>query len=220
MPTLVNNVESYAAVPAILRNGADWFRAVGNTSGEPRAGITPGTKMYMILGHVNQPGLFEAPFGLTLRQAIDEFGGGMLPGSQFAFALTGGAAGTIVSSDFLDITIDYPSAAKGIGLGAGAFLVCDQTVSVVAFLRELLHFFSIESCGKCTPCRIGTYQSLQLLKQLADCEGAPGDVDKLKQLADVMQITSFCGLGQSVAIPVKSALANFSAQFLAAEKAL
>jgi NADH:ubiquinone oxidoreductase subunit F (NADH-binding) len=93
-------------------------------------------------------------------------------------------------------------------------------VSVVAFLRELLHFFSIESCGKCTPCRIGTYQSHQILKRLADSGGVSGDVGKLKQLADVMQIASFCGLGQSVAIPVKSALANFSAQFQAAEKAL
>jgi NADH:ubiquinone oxidoreductase subunit F (NADH-binding) len=90
----------------------------------------------------------------------------------------------------------------------------------VAFLRELLHFFTIESCGKCTPCRIGTYQSLQILKRLANGAGRSGDVHQLKQLAEVMQIASFCGLGQSVAIPIKSALANFSAQFLAAEKAL
>ncbi len=216
MPTLVNNVESYAAVPTILRNGADWFRSIGGSA----AGITPGTKMYMNLGFVNKPGLFEAPFGITLRQAIDEFGGGMLPGSQFAFALTGGAAGTIVPPELLDIPIDYPSAAKGVSLGAGAFLICDQSVSVVAFLRELLHFFTIESCGKCTPCRIGTYQSLQILKRLANGAGRSGDVHQLKQLAEVMQIASFCGLGQSVAIPIKSALANFSAQFLAAEKAL
>jgi NADH:ubiquinone oxidoreductase subunit F (NADH-binding)/NADH:ubiquinone oxidoreductase subunit E len=215
-PTLVNNVESYAAVPAILRYGANWFRAVGASA----AGITPGTKMYMILGHINQPGLFEAPFGLTLRQAIDEFGGGMLPGSQFNFALTGGAAGTIVPPELLDVPIDYASAAKGVSLGAGAFLICDQSVPVVAFLRELLHFFTVESCGKCTPCRIGTFQSLQILKRLADGIGRPGDVHQLKQLADVMQIASFCGLGQSVAIPVKSALAHFSKQFQAAEKAL
>ena len=215
LPTLVNNVESYASVPAILRNGVDWFRAVGASA----AGITPGTKMYMILGHINGPGLFEAPFGLTLRQVIDEFGGGMLPGSQFNFALTGGAAGTIVPPELLDIPIDYASAAKGVSLGAGAFLICDQSVSVVAFLRELLHFFSIESCGKCTPCRIGTYQSLHILKRLADGIGLPGDVHQLNQLADAMQIASFCGLGQSVAIPIKSTLAHFLEQFQAAEKA-
>jgi len=215
-PTLVNNVESYAAVPAILRNGADWFKTVAGSA----AGITPGTKMYMILGHINQPGLFEAPFGITLRQAIDKFGGGLSPGSQFNFALTGGAAGTIVPPELLDVPIDYASAAKGVSLGAGAFLICDQSVSVVAFLRELLHFFSIESCGKCTPCRIGTFQSLQILKRLAESIGRPGDVHQLRQLADVMQIASFCGLGQSVAIPIKSALAHFSEQFEAAEKAL
>jgi NADP-reducing hydrogenase subunit HndC len=215
-PTLVNNVESYAAVPAILRNGADWFRAVGGSG----AGVTPGTKMYMILGHVTQPGLFEAPFGITLRQAIDEFGGGMLSGSQFNFALTGGAAGSIVPPGLLDIPIDYASAAQGVSLGAGAFLICDQSVSVVAFLRELLHFFAIESCGKCTPCRIGTDQALQILKRLAEGTGRPGDVNQLKQLADVMQIASFCGLGQSVAIPVKSALAHFYELFRSAEQAL
>jgi NADH:ubiquinone oxidoreductase subunit F (NADH-binding)/NADH:ubiquinone oxidoreductase subunit E len=219
MPTLVNNVESYAAVPAILRNGMAWYRAVGNTTGEARLGITPGTKIYMILGHIRQPGLFEAPFGITLRQAIEEFGGGMLPGSQFAFALTGGAAGTIVPSDLLDVPIDYASASKGISLGAGAFLICDQSISVVAFLHELLRFFTFESCGKCTPCRIGTTQSLHVLERLANGDGRSGDVQQLKELADVMQIASFCGLGQSVAIPMKSALANFSELFLAAEKA-
>jgi NADH:ubiquinone oxidoreductase subunit F (NADH-binding) len=174
--------------------------------------------MYMILGHVNNPGLFEAPFGLTLRQVIDQFGGGMLAGSQFNFALTGGAAGTIVSSELLDLPIDYASTAKGIALGAGAFLVCDQTVSPVAFLRELLHFFTAESCGKCTPCRIGTSESLDILRRLADSSGQSGDVQRLLSLADVMQVASFCGLGQSVAIPVKSALHHFADAFNAGEK--
>ncbi len=156
LPTLVNNVESYNAVPAILLNGAPWYRSLSTYP-------TPGTKLYMLLGHVNQPGLFEAPFGLTLRQVIEQFGGGMLPGSAFNLALTGGAAGTIVSSSLLDTPVDYASASKGISLGAGAFLVCDQRVSPVNLLRELLHFFTVESCGKCTPCRLGTYRSLEIL---------------------------------------------------------
>ena len=137
--------------------GASWSfsgdsGAPGGGRGGSSAGGGDGGSATGVTG-VKDPGLFEAPFGLTLRQAIDNFGGGMLPGSQFAFALTGGAAGTIVSSNLLDIPIDYASAAKGISLGAGAFLICDQSVSVVAFLRELLRFFTIESCGKCN-CQI------------------------------------------------------------------
>ncbi len=210
LPTLVNNVESYAAVPAILVNGAGWYRSLS-------AAALPGTKMYMLLGHINQPGLFEAPFGLTLRQIIEEFGGGMRAGSQFSFALTGGAAGTIVSEAMMDIPIDYASGARGISLGAGAFLICDQTVSVVAFLREVLHFFRLESCGKCTPCRAGTYRAYEILRRMAGGEGVPGDVDELQALAAVMFDSSFCGLGQSVPIPLRSALANFPAAFGKAE---
>jgi NADH:ubiquinone oxidoreductase subunit F (NADH-binding)/NADH:ubiquinone oxidoreductase subunit E len=209
-PTLVNNVESYAAVPAILHNGAPWYRSLS-------AYPTPGTKLYMLLGHVNRPGLFEAPFGLTLRQVIDEFGGGLRPGSQFKFALCGGAAGTIVSDAHLDIPIDYASASKGISLGAGAFLICDQTVSPVAFLRELLKFFAYESCGKCTPCRVGTHQAQAILTRLAAGSGAPGDIAELNALADNLLDASFCGLGQSVPIPMRSALTNFAAEFAATE---
>jgi NADH:ubiquinone oxidoreductase subunit F (NADH-binding)/NADH:ubiquinone oxidoreductase subunit E len=211
-PTLVNNVESYASAAAILARGAEWYRTVG---GKPN--VTPGTKLYMILGHVNRPGLFEAPFGVTLRQAIEEFGGDLTPGSEFNFALTGGAAGTIVPPSLLDVPIDYPAAAQGVSLGAGAFLVCDQTVSPVAFLRELLHFFAAESCGKCTPCREGTHQALNILHRLAAGEGRAGDTRQLHTLAEVMQAASFCGLGQSVPIPVKSALKHFEPLFLAAE---
>jgi NADH:ubiquinone oxidoreductase subunit F (NADH-binding) len=167
----------------------------------------------MLLGHVQHPGLFEGPFGLTLRQVIEQFGEGMLPGSLFNLALTGGAAGTVVSSAFLDTPIDYASASKGISLGAGAFLVCDQRVSPVALLRELLHFFTVESCGKCTPCREGTHRSLEILDRLVANQGGPDDIQELLILADVMQSASFCGLGQSVAIPVKSTINNFHSAF-------
>jgi NADH-quinone oxidoreductase subunit F len=210
LPTLVNNVESYAAVPSIILNGASWYRSLSGAT-------IPGTKMYMLLGHIKKPGLFEAPFGLTLRQVIMDFGGGMREGSTFNFALTGGAAGTIVSEELLDIPIDYASGAKGIALGAGAFLICDQRVSPVAFLRELLHFFAAESCGKCTPCRVGTYRAHEILTRMATGEGKPGDVDELFTLADVMFDSSFCGLGQSVPIPMRSALNQFSQMFKAAE---
>jgi NADH:ubiquinone oxidoreductase subunit F (NADH-binding)/NADH:ubiquinone oxidoreductase subunit E len=210
LPTLVNNVESYAAVPTIVLNGSAWYRSLSAAS-------TPGTKMYMILGHIRQPGLFEAPFGLTLRQIIEEFGGGMKPGSEFYFALTGGAAGTIVSEAMMDIPIDYASASKGISLGAGAFLICDKSVSPVMFLREILHFFRVESCGKCTPCRVGTFRAYEILKRMAAGKGMPGDVDELYALAEVMYDSSFCGLGQSVPIPLRSALNQFNDAFRQAE---
>jgi NADP-reducing hydrogenase subunit HndC len=206
LPTLVNNVESFAAVPHIIQHGADWYKNLSDNS----AG---GTKLYMLLGHINHPGLFEAPFGLTLRQIVDDFGGGLRPGSKFHFALCGGAAGTIVDESLLDTPIDYDSAGKGISLGAGAFLVCDERVSPVAMLRELMHFFSVESCGKCTPCREGTRRSYELLVRLAEGSGLESDIEELRTIADVMQVASFCGLGQSVYLPVKSALAHFGEEF-------
>lgn len=209
-PTLVNNVESYAAIPHIICKGGQWYRSISQYS-------TPGTKLFMILGHVNNPGLFEAPFGITLRQAIDQFGAGLRNGSEFHFALTGGAAGTFVPETLLDVPIDYASAASGVSLGAGAFLVCDQSVSPVALLRELLLFFSYESCGKCTPCRVGTHRAYEILQMLSAGLGEPGMVSELHALADNLQDASFCGLGQSVPIPIKSALEHFKTEFLAAE---
>jgi NADH:ubiquinone oxidoreductase subunit F (NADH-binding)/NADH:ubiquinone oxidoreductase subunit E len=210
LPTLVNNVESYAAVPAIVYNGSGWYRSLSGAN-------VPGTKLYMLLGHVNHPGLFEAPFGLTLHQMIEDFGGGMREGSKFKFALTGGAAGTIVPEALIDVPIDYASGAKGVSLGAGAFLVCDQRVSPVEFLRELLHFFAVESCGKCTPCRVGTYRAYEILSRMAAGEGRQGDMDELFALAEVMFDSSFCGLGQSVPIPLRSGLTQFNQVFKAAE---
>ena len=150
----------------------------------------------MVLGHVKNPGLFEAPFGLTLRQIINDFGGGMVKGSNFNFALCGGAAGTIVDESLLDIPIDFASSQKGISLGAGSFLICNQTVSPVAFLRELLHFFAVESCGKCTPCRVGTWRSLEILNRMASGQGSKA-TRKIKTPRRSCRFF-FCGLGQSV----------------------
>jgi len=127
-PTLVNNVETFASIPHILKKGPNWFKSISNNS----AG---GTKIYMVLGSICRPGLLEAPYGLTLRQLINDFCGGMKSNSSFHFALCGGAAGTIVNENFLDIPIDYQSISKGISLGAGAFLICDQNTSLVEFLR-------------------------------------------------------------------------------------
>jgi NADH:ubiquinone oxidoreductase subunit F (NADH-binding)/NADH:ubiquinone oxidoreductase subunit E len=210
LPTVVNNVETLAAVPHILVKGAAWYRSLGHAA-------TPGTKLYTVLGHVARPGLFEAPFGLTLRQIIHDFGGGMQPGSEFHFALAGGAAGTIVPPALLDLAIDYASAAKGVSLGTGAFLICDRSVSPVAVLRELVHFFEIESCGKCTPCRIGTVQARQTLDRILAGKARGDDARVLRRLADLLRAASFCALGQSVAIPIASALTHFGEAFAAAD---
>ena len=142
----------------------------------------------------------------------------MQDGSQFHFALCGGAAGTIVNDSVLDIPIDFASAQKGVSLGAGAFLVCDQSISPVAFLREILHFFSLESCGKCTPCRVGTWRSMEILTDMAVGKGVPGGVAELKALSENMLLASFCALGQSVPIPINSAMKNFEGAFSNAEK--
>jgi NADH:ubiquinone oxidoreductase subunit F (NADH-binding)/NADH:ubiquinone oxidoreductase subunit E len=205
-PTVVNNVETFATVPAIVRQGADWYRSLG----DPQA---PGTKLYTLLGHVNRPGLFEAPYGLTLRQVIEQFGGGMCPGAEFHFALSGGAAGAIVPAALLDVPVDYASASRGVPLGAGAFLVCDRSVSVLALLRELLHFFEVESCGKCTPCRVGTMQARQILDRRLAGERDPRQSMALEDLAHVLEQASFCGLGQSAAWPLRSALRHFAEVF-------
>ncbi len=205
-PTAVNNLESFAAARNIVKNGSAWWKSLGSPS-------VPGTKLYIVLGKIKKPGIFEAPFGLTLRQIINDFGGGMLDGSSFHFALTGGAAGTLVGPGLLDIPLDYSSSAQGISIGAGGFLICDQTNSPIQLLRELIHFFANESCGKCTPCRVGTWRAREILNRMVAGKGCPGDVDELRVLADALLLASFCGLGQSVYIPIHSALTNFAEEF-------
>ena len=205
-PTAVNNVETFASLSAILLNGSEWYLSTGSST-------TPGTKLYTILGQVKRPGLFEAPYGLTLREIIEVFGGGMAPGSEFHFALTGGAAGTIVPPALLDLPIDYTSAAKGVSLGAGAFLICDQTVSPLLLLREVMHFFEMESCGKCTPCRTGIREARQLLDRIIANKTRPGEFEYLAKIAQVLQSASFCGLGQSAATPIQTALKHFPEAF-------
>ena len=205
-PTIVNNVETFCNIPHIVANGAGRYRLLNHLK-------TPTTKMFTLAGHIRNPGVIEAPYGPTLRQLIDHFGGGMKPGSRFHFALCGGAAGTIVPESLLDTPLDYKSMQKGLSLGAGAFLICDQTVSPVAILRELMWFFEHESCGKCTPCRVGTRQTRVFLDRILAGDRHASDVERLTALADLMGASSFCGLGQSTRLPISSALEHFKADF-------
>jgi NADH:ubiquinone oxidoreductase subunit F (NADH-binding) len=171
-------------------------------------------------GHVCRPGAFETTLGLTLRQMIDQFGGGMRPGSRFKAALTGGAAGTFVPASMLDGPIDFESGKHGIALGSGAILVLDESIPIPRVLTWLLHFFEEESCWKCTPCREGSREIRQLCERLDPANrvgSATGvqapDSSELDQLAQMIKRTSLCGLGQSIAWPVGSALKHFGHEF-------
>ena len=205
-PTVVNNVETLCMVPAVVRRGGAWYRSLGTPQ-------SAGTKLLTVIGHVVRPGLFEAPFGITLREVIDRFAGGMRPGSVFHAALTGGAAGTLVGAASLDVPLDFASARNGVSLGAGSIFVVDQTVRVVDLLGWLLRFFEFESCGKCTPCREGTRQARALIDRMRSGTGGAEDVARLRKISRAMRLTSFCGLGQSVAWPVESALHHFPDAF-------
>lgn len=206
LPTLVNNVETLAACAAIMTNGADVYRSLGRAD-------CPGTRLVTVLGHVKQPGLIEVPTGLTLREFIDTFGGGMRAGSNFKLALTGGAAGNIVSSEHLDRPLDHSSPAHGPVMGAGGILVCDESVSAVELVRQAMHFFEMESCGKCTPCRVGTAVAGQILAKLLQNHGNPSDLNHLRRLARSLKTTSMCGLGTSAADPLSSAMLHFGHEF-------
>jgi NADH-quinone oxidoreductase subunit F len=205
-PTVVNNVETFAAVSWVALHGADTYLSTGNPD-------YPGTKLFAVLGEVNNPGLFEAPYHITLRQIFEEYGGGMRDGSEFQFALTGGAAGTIAGPEKLDIPIDFDSGQFGIMLGAGGFLICDESVTPLQVLRNLAFFFEVESCGKCTPCRIGTVEVREILDHMLEHGPQPGDMERLQELAFTLRRDSFCALGQSVADPLESAMNQFPEMF-------
>jgi NADH:ubiquinone oxidoreductase subunit F (NADH-binding) len=208
-PTIVNNVETLANVPFIISNGADGYRKFGTPD-------CPGTKVYTILGDVAFPGLCEADMGTTLRTIINDYAGGMKQGSRFKAALIGGAAGVILSDRLLDVKMDLNSLNQySAVLGSGAILVMNENTSIVDMLWSILRFFRHESCGKCAPCRNGSQQLYELISKLKKGQGTADDLDKLEIIADAMQQTSFCALGQSPIMPIRSALDNFRDEFLA-----
>lgn len=204
-PTVVNNVETLCTVSALCEYGLEEFQQI-------RLGTRFGTKLYGLFGCIQQPGLFEAPRGLTLGELIDIYGGGISSDLEFSFAVVGGAAGTFVSRDHWEHELGFSHAEDVIPLGTGGVLVCDTTHSVPEMLREILHFFERESCGKCTPCRIGTRETRQLLDRLIDGSGQQADLDRLEQLSSTLKL-SLCGLGTSVPSPLRSALKYFRLEF-------
>ncbi len=205
-PTLVNNVETLANVPPILQNGWEWYRQFGTPS-------SPGTKVYTILGNVAHTGIIEAPMGITLREVIAIYGGGMKDGKRFKLAQTGGSSGSIVPASLQDTPMDFDSYRKaGVSLGSGALLICNEETCVVDLACALLDFFRRESCGKCTPCRVGTQRAWRLLARLARGQGSPDDLQELRYVADTMAQLSHCGLGHTAAVPLKGILEHYRAE--------
>jgi NADH-quinone oxidoreductase subunit F len=205
---VVNNVETLCKVPAVIENGAQWFRSLGTPD-------SAGTRVFSLSGHVRRPGVFEVPSGCTLRDLVYDMGGGMAPGRRFNMALTGGAAGTLVPESHLDVPLEFSSHTKGVNVGSGAIIAFDESISAVDVLEWLLHFFQVESCGKCTPCRQGAFRAHHLLGRLAARDGRPSDLAELRRLSAMLRATSLCGLGKSIAWPIDSALEHFSDEFAA-----
>ena len=205
-PTLINNVETLANVPAILRHGADWFRSFGTPS-------SPGTKVYTILGNVNQTGLIEVSMGITLREVISIYAKGMKNGATFKLAQTGGSSGSIIPASLQDTPMDYDSFSKaGVSLGSGALLICDEKTCVVDLAKVLLQFFRFESCGKCNPCRIGNIRALQTLNRISEGLGSMQDIETLQSISKNLYEMSNCGLGQTAGAPLRDILTHFTAE--------
>ena len=206
-PTLINNVETYANIAQIILKGAEWYSSIGTETSK-------GTKVFALGGNVNNIGLVEVPMGTTLREIVYDIGGGIPNGREFKAAQTGGPSGGCIPKEHLDTPIDYESL-KEIGsmMGSGGLIVMDDTKCMVCLAKFYLEFTVSESCGKCTPCRIGTKRMLELLTKLCDGEGSELDIYKLEKLAVNIQKASICGLGQSAPNPVISTLKYFREEF-------
>ena len=206
-PTVVNNVESIASVPAIINNGVAWFSAMGT---EKSKGFT----LYSLSGHVNNPGQFEAPLGITLRELL-ELSGGVRKGNKLKFWTPGGSSTPIFTDAHLDVPLDYEGvAAAGSMLGTKALQIFDETTCVVRAVLRWTEFYKHESCGKCTPCREGTWWLVQVLKDLEAGRGTEADLDKLLDLCDNIMGRSFCALADGAASPIISSLKYFRQEYL------
>lgn len=202
-PTNVNNVETYANVPIIILKGANWFNKIGTEKSK-------GTKVFALAGQINNVGLIEVPMGITLREIIYEIGGGIKNGRQFKAVQTGGPSGGCLTEKHLDTPIDYDNLiAAGSMMGSGGMVVMDETSCMVAIAKFYLEFTCEESCGKCSPCRIGNKRMLEILERITKGQGCMEDLENLKNLANVIKDTALCGLGQTSPNPVLSTMNNF-----------
>ena len=208
-PTVLNNVETYANIPQIINNGAEWFTQMGTEKSK-------GTKVFALGGKIKNTGLVEVPMGTPLRTIIEDIGGGIPNGKKFKAAQTGGPSGGCIPAEHLDIPIDYDNLlAIGSMMGSGGLIVMDEDNCMVDIAKFFLEFTADESCGKCTPCRVGTKRLLELLTKITDGKGTLEDLDKMEQLCYYIKANSLCGLGQSAPNPVLSTLRYFKDEYLA-----
>ncbi len=207
-PTVLNNVETYANVPMIIKNGVEWYQKLG-TQG------SPGTKAFAITGSVKNTGLIEVPMGTTLREIVFTIGGGIKNNAEFKAVQIGGPSGGCLITDNLDVKLDFDSLKKlGAMIGSGGLVVMDEDTCMVEVARFFMNFTQNESCGKCVPCREGTKRMLEILERIVAGNGTLADLDLLKELGDVITATALCGLGKSAALPVLSTLKNFQAEYV------
>ncbi|MBE7036389.1 MAG: NADH-quinone oxidoreductase subunit NuoF [Ruminococcaceae bacterium] len=206
-PTLLNNVETYANIPQIILNGAEWFQGIGTEKSK-------GTKVFALGGKINNTGLVEVPMGTTLREIVEEIGGGIPNGKKFKAAQTGGPSGGCIPASLLDVAIDYDSLIQiGSMMGSGGLIVMDEDNCMVDIAKFFLEFTVDESCGKCTPCRIGTKRMLEILEKITQGKGTLEDLDRLESLAYSIKESALCGLGQTAPNPVLSTLRYFRDEY-------
>jgi bidirectional [NiFe] hydrogenase diaphorase subunit len=207
-PTLINNVETFANIPVIIRNGPDWFAAIGTEKSK-------GTKVFALAGKIRNTGLVEVPMGTSLREIVEEIGGGAPEGGKIKAVQTGGPSGGCIPAAALDTPVDYESLVKlGSIMGSGGMIVMDETTNMVDVAKFFMEFCKDESCGKCIPCRAGTVQLHRLLTRITERKATADDLARLESLCQMVKLTSLCGLGQSAPNPVLSTLRYFRNEYL------
>ncbi|MCS7298553.1 MAG: NADH-quinone oxidoreductase subunit NuoF [Spirochaetia bacterium] len=208
-PTLINNVETYANIYAIINNGGDWFASIGTQKSK-------GTKVFALAGKINNTGLVEVPMGVTIREMIYEIGGGIQGGKKFKAVQTGGPSGGCIPEKFIDLPVDYESLREvGSIMGSGGFIVMDENTCMVDVAKFFMEFCADESCGKCIPCRVGTVIMKDILQKITDGRATMRDYQNLKDLAYMVREMSLCGLGQTAPNPVLSSIMYFEEEYLA-----
>jgi len=206
-PSNINNVETYANVPQIILKGGEWFASMGTEKSK-------GTKTFAIAGKVKRTGLIEVPLGVTIREIVYDVGGGILNDKKFKAVQTGGPMGGCIPEKYLDLPVDYENLAKvGSIMGSGGFVVMDEDTCMVDIARFFMEFTQDESCGKCVPCRVGTRRMLEILTDICEGRGQPGDIERLEAMAKYIARASLCGLGQGAPNPVLSTIENFRDEY-------
>ncbi len=206
-PSNLNNIETYACVPPIIEKGADWFLGIGTKN-------SPGTKVFALTGKVVNTGLVEVPMGITLREIIYDIGGGIMNGKKFKALQTGGPSGGCIPEEHLDLPVDFDSLAKvGSMMGSGGMVAMDEDNCMVDVAKYFLSFCQSESCGKCPPCRVGTYQMLQILERITSGKGEAGDIERLEEIGNLIKDGALCGLGNSAPNPVLTTIKYFRKEY-------